>query len=187
MPSSDIKQRIPRLDFAGRYVSDAGFGQRPFGAVSLSPDGRRAAITIGDGPDAALYLADAGGGPLTMLAKPASWAAAWSPDGKWIAGVVLLPNQAYSTPARIVAEPGGTWKPLLAGESNDDSSRSGHRTGGRCLSRTGIHRRAAARSRCCAIDGTAGESLGDRRRRRESPRAIAIALAGWPLVGVRVQ
>jgi hypothetical protein len=34
--------------------------------------------------------------------------------------VVLLPNQAYSTPARIAAEPGGTWKPQRAGESNDD-------------------------------------------------------------------
>jgi len=120
VPSSDIKQRTVVWISPDGTVSDAGFGQREFGAVSLSPDGRRAAITIGDGPDAALYLADAGGGPLTMLAKPATWAAAWSPDGKWIAGVVLLPNQAYSTPARIIAEPGGTWKPLVAGESNDD-------------------------------------------------------------------
>jgi eukaryotic-like serine/threonine-protein kinase len=120
VPSSDIKQRTLVWISPDGTVSDAGFGQREFGAVSLSPDGRRAAITVGDGPDAALYLADVGGGPLTMLAKPATWMAAWSPDGKWIAGGVLLPDQAFSAPARIAAERGGTWKPLLAGDANDN-------------------------------------------------------------------
>ena len=50
---------FPRLDLAGRQRVRRRFGQRGFGGVSLSPDGRRAAISIGDGPDAAIYIADA--------------------------------------------------------------------------------------------------------------------------------
>ena len=69
IPSPDLNRRSLVWITPEGTASDAGFGQRDFWAVSLSPDGRRAAIARGDGPDAALYLADANGGALTMLTK----------------------------------------------------------------------------------------------------------------------
>ena len=119
VPSPEIRRRsLVWISPDGR-VSDAGFGQRPFESVSLSPDGRRAAISLGAGGDAALYLADAGGGSLTLLAQAVSWATAWSPDGKSIAGSVRLPDMSNETIARIAAESGRTWEALLAPSSNE--------------------------------------------------------------------
>jgi serine/threonine protein kinase/Tol biopolymer transport system component len=119
VPSPEIRRRSLVWISPDGHVSDAGFGQRPFGSVSLSPDGRRAAISIGAGGDAALYLADAGGGTLTLLTQAVSWATAWSPDGKSIAGSVRLPDTTNETIARIAAEPGRTWEAMIASSSNE--------------------------------------------------------------------
>ena len=119
VPSPDIKRRsLVWISPDGRE-SDAGFGRRGFGGVSLSPDGRRVAIAIGDGSDDAIYLADASGGTLTMLTKPAAWAAAWSPDGESLAGVVRPPNTTNDTLVRVAAEPGRTWETLFVSESDE--------------------------------------------------------------------
>ncbi len=112
VPSPDIRRRSLVWVSPDGRVSDAGFGERPFASVSLSPDGRRAVIGIGATDDSALYLADAGGGTLTMLTPDASWSTAWSPDGKWIAGLVRMPGTSNDAIARIAVGPGRTWEAL---------------------------------------------------------------------------
>jgi len=112
VPSPEIRRRSLVWISPDGHVSDAGFGQRPFGSVSLSPDGRRAVIGIGATDDSALYLADAGGGTLTMLTQNVSWSTAWSPDGKWIAGLIRLPGTSTDAIARLAGEPGRAWESL---------------------------------------------------------------------------
>jgi Tol biopolymer transport system component len=118
-PSPDFNRRsLVWISPDGRQ-SDAGFGRRDFGDLSISPDGRRLAVTIGDDLDAGLYLADAGGGSPTLLTKPAPGAFSWSPDGKWIAAVVRLPGTGRLTLSRVAVEPGRTWEPLLETERSE--------------------------------------------------------------------
>jgi Tol biopolymer transport system component len=119
VPSPDLNRRSLVWVTPEGTASDAGFGQRDFWAVSLSPDGRRAAIALGDGPDAAVYLADANGGGLTMLARPGTGSPAWSPDGKWLAGAIRQPDANTETLARVATEAGRTWSPLPASTSDD--------------------------------------------------------------------
>jgi Tol biopolymer transport system component len=112
VPSPEIRRRsLVWISPDGR-LSDAGFGERPFGSVALTPDGKRAAIGIGAAGDSALYVADTVGGTLTMLTQDVSWSAPWSPDGKWIAGLVGLSGMATNVIARIAPEPGRVWEVL---------------------------------------------------------------------------
>ena len=67
VPAPDGKRRTLVWISTDGQISDTDFGQRAFDAVALSPDGRRVAIAIADDRDSALYVADAGGGPLTAL------------------------------------------------------------------------------------------------------------------------
>jgi Tol biopolymer transport system component len=118
VPSQDFKRRSLVWISADGTESDAGFGQRGFFSVALSPDGQRAAITIGgDLPDDALYLANAGGGALTPLTKPGAQTVSWSPDGKSIAASIRLPNRGTGTPSRVAPETGRTWETLLVSDT----------------------------------------------------------------------
>jgi hypothetical protein len=54
-----------------------------------------------------------------VVTKPPS-VTSWSPDGKSLAGVVRLPRApARVTLARVAAEPGSTWEPLLPNDGNE--------------------------------------------------------------------
>jgi eukaryotic-like serine/threonine-protein kinase len=119
VPAADQKRRTLVWISPAGQMSDAGFGQRGFDAVALSPDGRRAAIAIADDRDSALYVADARGGPLTALTRPATFTPTWSPDGKWIAGTVWQADTNRSALARVVAEPGRNWEALATGGVED--------------------------------------------------------------------
>jgi Tol biopolymer transport system component len=121
VPEPDYKRRsLVWISPDGR-MTDAGFGQRAFAAVALSPDGRRAAIRIVDDRDDALYTADPGGGPLTLLAAPGAWIPAWSPDGRWIAGTVRQSRSESSlTFSRVVTETGRSWEQLVDGFVEDN-------------------------------------------------------------------
>jgi Tol biopolymer transport system component len=122
VPSPEIRRRTLVWISPDGRVSDAGFGERPFSSLSLSPDGRRVAISISTGGELAIYLGDAAGGTLTMLnqpGSPGSWTTAWSPDGRWIAGSIRMANTAHETLARIAPEAGRTWESLLAPGSID--------------------------------------------------------------------
>lgn len=119
VPEPDFKRRsLVWISPDGR-LTDAGFGQRGFGAVALSPDGRRAAIAIADDRDNALYTANAGSKALTPLARPAAWVPTWSPDGKWIAATVQPPASGSLTFARVATEPGRNWEVLVEGIVED--------------------------------------------------------------------
>jgi eukaryotic-like serine/threonine-protein kinase len=117
VPSPDLKRRSLVWISPNGTESDAGFGQREFYALTLSADGQRAAVSIGDGPDSALYLANAGGGPLTPLTKPGASLMSWSPDGKSIAASIQLPNTGTLALSRVAPETGRSWEVLLAGTS----------------------------------------------------------------------
>ena len=112
VPAPDFgKRSLVWISPDGR-VSDAGFGRRGFGSVLLSPDGKRAVFGIGGFDDSALYLADAGGGTQTMLTQDVSWSAAWSADGKWLAGLIRTSDIGADAIARIAVEPGRVWEVL---------------------------------------------------------------------------
>jgi serine/threonine-protein kinase len=112
MPAPDFKRRSLVWISPDGQMSEGDFGKRAFLSVALSLDGRRAAIAIADDRDTALYVADAGGGPLTALATPAAATPSWSPDGKWIAGTVRHRETNNHTLARVAAESGRNWETL---------------------------------------------------------------------------
>ncbi len=119
VPAPDFKRRSLVSISPDGQVSDVDFGQQGFYSVAFSPDGRRAAIAIADDSSSALHVADAGGGPLTALARPGSGTPSWSPDGKWIAGMVRQPGTNSLTVARVAAEPGRNWEVLVADALED--------------------------------------------------------------------
>jgi eukaryotic-like serine/threonine-protein kinase len=120
VPAPDYKRRsLVWISPDGR-MSDAGFGQRSFGSVTLSPDGRRVAIALGDDRDDGLYAADAGGGALTLLARPAAWIPVWSPDGKRIAATVRQSASGSLAFSRVATEAGRNWEVLVDGIIQDD-------------------------------------------------------------------
>jgi Tol biopolymer transport system component len=121
VPSPDSTRRSLVWVSPDGSQAEAGFGRRDYGGLSLSPDGRRAAISLGDGADAALYLADANGGALTLLTKPAAWTPVWSPDGKWIAGSVDMPNTSGLRLARVAVEAGSAWQEVYNSETTSEA------------------------------------------------------------------
>jgi serine/threonine-protein kinase len=79
-----LDRRIVRVDRAGnrRMLGDA---RRHFGGLSLSPDGRRLALTIG-GPNDQIWIYDLERGSMTPLTR--GWIntlPTWTPDGRRIA------------------------------------------------------------------------------------------------------
>jgi WD40 repeat protein len=117
VPSPDVRRRSLVSISADGSETDANFGRHEFQTLALSPDGRRVAIGIGDGPDSALYVADSTGGTLTLLTKPAGWAASWSPDGKWIAASMRMGH--VSTISRLFLDASQKWEPLFTIEPTD--------------------------------------------------------------------
>ena len=90
-----------------------------------------------------------------MLMKPAAWATAWSPDGKWIAGTVRLPNTSRETLARVAV---GARAKLGAASrlrrESKTSSRNGRPMAAGCCFRFAMQRPAAARVATLALDST---------------------------------
>ena len=67
-------------------VEPLPIGPRGFGAPSLSPDGRRLAVHIDDGPRRDIWIYDLGADSLTRATfDGASAAPVWTPDGKRLA------------------------------------------------------------------------------------------------------
>lgn len=111
VPSSDPKRRSLVWISPEGGEQEAGFGQREFVAVAVSSDGHRFAASVGTGSDSGLYLADTAGGPLTLLTKPGGWAAAWSPDGKTIAGSTKAGYRMEGTLSLLSVQDGQNWEP----------------------------------------------------------------------------
>ena len=85
VPSPDLKRRSLVWIAPDGMQTDANFGRRQFRAVSLSPDGRRAAVAAADRDGTALYVGDTSGGALTRVATsqgPTPTQMPWTPDGK---------------------------------------------------------------------------------------------------------
>jgi serine/threonine-protein kinase len=120
VPAPDYRRRSVVWFSPGGEPSDAGFGQRGFGALALSPDGRRVAINMfDDGNNDAMYVADADGGPLTQVAVPSGTTPSWSPDGRWVAQTVRQSAAGGWVQARVAMEPGRNWETLAAGMAED--------------------------------------------------------------------
>ena len=119
VPAPDYGRRSVAWFSPDGQVSDANFGRRAFGDLALSPDGRRVALSVFDAGDWALYVADAAGGTLTALARPAASTPSWSPDGKWIAGSVPQAGTTGSALARVPAEVGKSWETLATAAAED--------------------------------------------------------------------
>ena len=113
MPSPDVKRRSLVWIAPDGTQTDANFGRRQFGAVSLSLNGRRVAVATDDRDGTALYVGDTSGGALTPVVAgqgPTPTEVPWNPDGKALAardshGERLL---------RFSALGGGAGEPLLA-------------------------------------------------------------------------
>jgi len=76
---------------AGGAVEDLPFPARPFGSLSLSPDGRAAAATRIENGKYSIWLYDLPRGTETDLALPgSSFGPVWSPDGQSVAYTSLI-------------------------------------------------------------------------------------------------
>jgi len=122
VPAPDYVRRAVAWFSSSGEASDAGFGQRGFGDVAVSPDGRRVALSVFEDGDWGLYVADAGGGALTLLARPSASTPSWSADGQWIAGTVRPSGAGSVAFARVATELGRNWETLAPAQAEDNVS-----------------------------------------------------------------
>ena len=100
-------------------VEPLPIGPRGFGAPSLSPDGRRLAVHIDDGPRRDIWIYDLGADSLTRATfDGASAAPVWTPDGKRLVfsstkdgrrEIYWQPADGTGQPERLVGDDHSVW------------------------------------------------------------------------------
>lgn len=88
LPSGQLpvaRRKLVWFDRGGRAAAVPA-EPRPYSRVSLSPDGRRAAVSIEDRDNTDVWIVDLDRGAATRLTSSAAieTAPVWSPDGRWI-------------------------------------------------------------------------------------------------------
>lgn len=120
--ATGAQRELVWVDRGGRETpADPSWSQEIVGRPALSPDGRRAAVTVGRGSTRQVWVKELDRGPATRVTD-VGWDPSWSPDGHHLivaspTGVLRVPADGSTLPLPLSA--GG--RPLLGGGAGHPS------------------------------------------------------------------